>query len=252
MFFFLSKVLSFLIVPYYWILILIVCYLISKSKINKRRIKIAIIIIIIVFSNDYIYTEALKWYEPHRIIIQKGKSYSAGIVLGGMAGFNRKGEGIWSNGVERFIETEKLYHQGIIQKIIVSGGSGELLQQEFKEANFIRDQLIASGVNENDIIIETNSRNTYENAIFVKKMIDSLHFPAPYLLITSAIHMPRAEKVFNKAEIKIIPYPCFFSTHSSKYIIQRILIPDISRLYDWSFFFKEIIGLKIYELTGKA
>jgi uncharacterized SAM-binding protein YcdF (DUF218 family) len=251
MFFVLSKILSFLIVPFYWILILLIWLLFTKSKINKRRITIAVIIIAILFSNDFIYTKVLLAYQSYPSTL-KQKTYSTGIVLGGMAGVNNKGSWLFGNGVERFIAAEELYHQKIIQKIIVTGGSGDLLNQTYKEAPFIKDELIASGVKDSDIIIESNSKNTYENAIFTKQILDSLKLKPPYLLITSALHMPRSERVFQKAKLDAIPYPCYFSIESSKNSLKRIFIPNLSRFYDWSLIFKEWLGIAAYQLTGKV
>ena len=169
-----------------------------------------------------------------------------------MASVNNNGYWYFGKGVERFIAAEELYHQEMIQRIIVTGGSGELLNQTYKEAPFIKDELIASGVKDSDIIIESDSKNTYENAIFTKRILDSLKLKPPYLLITSALHMPRSERVFKKAKLDVVPYPCYFSTESSKSLLKRIFIPNVSRLYDWSLIFKEWLGIAAYQLTGKA
>ncbi len=252
MFFIISKILSFIIVPFFWILILLFWYLISKSKNNKRRIKITIIIIAILFSNDFIYREAIMRYQSKPTEITQEKTFSACILLGGISGYDKYGKGHWGEGSDRFIQTEKLYHQGIIQKIVLSGGSGNILEQGLKEADFMKEELIASGVKETDIIIENNSRNTFENAVFSKQLLDNKNIKGPYLLITSALHMPRSEKVFNKAGLNIVPYPCDYREFPEKFEWVRIIVPNIKRLSDWQYLIKEIIGLKVYQLTGKA
>jgi len=99
--------------------------------------------------------------------------------------------------------------------------------------------LIKCGVSENDILTDRNSRSTFENAICLKK-------------ITSAYHMPRALKVFKKAGIDVIAYPCDFIEIDYPFSIENYLFPKPAILTDWSIIIKEIIGTKIYEITGKA
>ena len=55
-------------------------------------------------------------------------------------------------------------------------------------------------------MLERQSRNTYENAVFSKAMIA----PKPgerWLLVTSAYHMPRSVGLFRKAGFPVEPYP---------------------------------------------
>jgi len=112
--------------------------------------------------------------------------------------------------------------------------------------------LIKCGVSENDILTDRNSRSTFENAICLKKIIDSLQLNGPFVLITSAYHMPRALKVFKKAGIDVIAYPCDFIEIDYPFSIENYLFPKPAILTDWSIIIKEIIGTKIYEITGKA
>ncbi|MFZ8477648.1 YdcF family protein, partial [Staphylococcus aureus] len=85
-----------------------------------------------------------------------------------------------------------LYHEGKIEKILVTGGNGNLFLNEPDESSFLEKEFIRNGVKKEDIILEKKSRNTYENAIFSKKILDSLKLKPPYILITSASHMPRS------------------------------------------------------------
>ena len=141
----------------------------------------------------------------------------------------------------------------IYQKIVMAWQSKPLtIAKGNKEADFIKNELITSGVAEKDILIENKSRNTYENAIFSKRILDSLQLKGPYVLITSATHMPRSINIFKKAEISIIPFPSDYRVIDSRISWQDIVIPDMKLLNEWSIILHEIIGLKIYQLTGKA
>lgn len=252
MFFTLSKVFFFLVEPSSWILILLIWMWVSHSKKTKQRLLILTLVIGYLFSNTFLYNKAVVAWQPKPVTLSPGKVYSAGILLGGLSGFDAQGRGYFNESADRFIETQKLYHQGFIQKVLVSGGSGLLVGNDPKEADFLKIQLIASGVLEKDIIVENMSRNTYENAIFSKRILDSLQVKGPYALITSAVHLPRSIKVFTKAGMTVIPYPSDYRGIASTYTLKDLLIPDLSLLKNWSILLKEIVGIKVYQLTGKA
>ncbi|OIQ97940.1 hypothetical protein GALL_199890 [mine drainage metagenome] len=252
MFFIISKVLSFLIAPIAWIIILLLWMIITKSKTAKKKLSVVIICIAILFSNYFLYQQFALWWQPKRVTLEKGNHYSAGILLGGFANFDIHKQGFFTESADRFIQTEKLYHQGFIQKIIMTGGSGALIDNEAKEADFVKNELIASGVAEKDIIIENNSRNTFENAVFTKRIIDSLQLKGPFVLLTSAIHMPRSVKIFQKAKINVIPFPTDFHVIDSKLNWDEYIIPDLKLLNEWQYTIHEIVGIVAYKLTGKA
>jgi uncharacterized SAM-binding protein YcdF (DUF218 family) len=192
MFFILSKVLFFLLVPFWWIVILLVWMWLTKKPKVKKRLRVMVIVLLIVFTNPWFYKSMVFLWQPSPTHLPADKKYEAGIVLGGMAGYDKYDSGYFGGNADRFIETANLYHQGIIKKIIVSGGTGLLSQDEPPESRFLRKQFIANGVNDSAIILETRSRNTYENAIYSKKIADSLHMQPPFVLITSAFHMKRS------------------------------------------------------------
>eukprot|EP01136_Pigoraptor_vietnamica_P020440 Opistho-1_new@69345 len=169
-----------------------------------------------------------------------------------MAGYDKYDRGYFGGSADRFIQTANLYHQGIIKKIIVTGGTGTIRQKEPAEAIYLNKQLLANGVKPEDIIMESRSRNTYENAVYSKKLTDSLHLQAPFVLITSAQHMKRSISVFEKADFKTIPFPCDYKTIRTRETFENTVLPEINLLNDWSYLIKEIVGLSVYRLTGKA
>ena len=135
----------------------------------------------------------------------------------------------------------------------MTGGTGSLLQNEPTEVVFAEKELIRNGVKKEDIIFEDKSRNTIENAIFSKSILDSLKEKQPYVLITSALHMPRSLKVFEKAGYQnIVIYPCDYKVVDTKFSFEDTITPDIKLLKDWQYFLHEIVGTIVYQLTGKA
>ena len=75
----------------------------------------------------------------------------------------------------------------------------------------MRDLLVEWGVPSTAILIETKSLNTYQNAINVKPILES-HNINNVLLVTSAIHMPRALATFQSVGINAIPSPTDYKT----------------------------------------
>jgi uncharacterized SAM-binding protein YcdF (DUF218 family) len=185
----------------------------------------------------------------------KNETYNAGILLTGFCSYNEKtGKGYFREASDRFIQTVRLYHQGHIEKIIVTGGSSKVLKNNLslKEADFVCEQLLQMGIPAKDIIKENQSRNTHENGLFTKKILDSLNLKPPYLLITSATHIPRSMEVFRKNGIEPIPYACNFAVVENKFEFPGSLIPSVKSFELWNTFMKENIGMLMYKLTGKA
>lgn len=253
MFFVLSKIFAFLISPFNWLLIWVLLFLLVKNENWKKRFKRLGIVWFFFFSNPYIIHQInLKWQVPSKQLKQ-GEVYNAGIVLGGFVQFNNKEKkAYFSAASDRFLQAIRLYKLGHIKKIMVTGGSGNLSHQEYKEADFAKDQLLQFGVLPQDILIENQSRNTFENAGFSKKILDSTGTTGPYLLITSAMHMRRAEKVFYKTGMKIVAYPSHFTEMDFPMGFTQAIIPSFTAMNEWDNLLKEMIGLQVYKWTGKA
>lgn len=252
MFFILSKLLFFLLIPFTWIMVLLVWIYFTKSAKLKRRLTILTIGITIIFSSPWLYKKAtLAWQFPKKTLAAQ-EQYEVGILLTGMVLFDKYNEGFFGSSSDRFIQTATLYHTGKIKKILLTGGSGSLLYDYPAEAEYLKNALVSNAVPEKDIIVEPLSRNTYENAIFSKKIIDSLQLKPPFLVITSAFHMRRSSAVFKKAGIAFETYPCDYKVIEGKFSFDDLLIPDAKLLSNWSELLKEIIGLAVYKITGKA
>lgn len=252
MFFILSKLFYFLLIPFNWILILLICIYFTKSASRKRKLIILTIVITTLFSNPWLYKIATKAWQREYKPLLKNESYDVGILLTGMIQFDTQDQGFFGSASDRFIQTATLYHSGKIKKILVTGGSGSLLHSAPSEAAFLKQIFLKNGIPEADIITETESRNTYENGIFSKRIIDSLQLKMPCLLITSTLHMRRSEAVFTKAGIGFRSYPVDFKVIDDYFAVDDRIIPDAKLLKDWSHLIKEIIGLWVYQLTGKA
>ncbi len=134
--------------------------------------------------------------------------------------------------------------------LVFTGGTGSLSPSETSEAVGVRELWLSLGVPGERMSFETKSRNTWENAIYTRALLD----PEPgetWLLVTSAWHMPRAMGIFRRAGFKVIAYPVDYRTFgdSRDFLLARTGLDQIMML---EYAVHEWIGLVAYHLTGKT
>src|SRR5262249_50502925 len=141
------------------------------------------------------------WEIPPTPFADIHKQYEWGVVLSGVtkSGMTPSDRVYFSQGADRVTHTFQLYKLGYIKKILVSGGSGSLLNPEQREADEIASVLLMMGARPEDVLTENNSRNTHESALEVKSILTGKTSPENCLLITSAFHMRRSAACFRKA-----------------------------------------------------
>ncbi|MEE2877148.1 MAG: YdcF family protein [Candidatus Neomarinimicrobiota bacterium] len=98
----------------------------------------------------------------------------------------------------------RLFKRGNAPIIVTAGGSGKLLEEEQKESDRMSDFLVEFGVPPDKIITESRSKNTRENAVNAKALMDSLNVQT-IALVTSSLHMRRSVAVFEKLDYNVLP-----------------------------------------------
>lgn len=253
MFFVLSKVLSFLIMPFTMISILLVVSGVIRNQRWKKRLFWTSVILLLFFSNDFISNEVMSLWEVKTKAYKDMSPHQLGIVLTGATVPLLKPDDrvYFQRGADRVTHTVQLYKLGLIKKILISGGSGMLMNEDEPEANKFKKAMIMMGIPEEDIFIENETRNTYESAVGVKPMLDSLQYRAQdCLLITSAFHMRRSLACYKKAGLDIEPFSTDFYAHGRFYYIDGLLIPKIDAMIVWHKLIKEWVGLVAYKIAG--
>lgn len=252
MFFALSKIFYFLLVPYHWVLGLLLVMWLAKNPVRKKRLGIAAVLMTLLFSNGYLYGIIAWNWQPEVRKQDHARSYPLGILLGGMTFGDEKDQRYFGGTSDRFIQTARLYHTGHIKKILLSGGDGSLKQNRPGEASFLRGELLALHVPDADILVEAFSKNTWESAVAAKRIIDSLQVKDSCVLITSAMHMRRAQSSFSKASIPVAPHVADFIMMRPPSGIGDVLVPNLSLLSAWQYLLKEMVGVVVYRITGKG
>lgn len=247
-----AKLFAFILVPANWVWLLLILITIFRKKRWVKKLYFLLFAIIIIGTNPFLHHWAVWHWQTKTPALPNKQQYGAIILLGGMVGFDKENRGYFGFTADRFLQTAKLYHSGYAPTIIVAGGSNNILRKQPAEADFVANELIATGIKKEAIFIENKSVNTFENAKNSKRLIDSLHLLPPYLLVSSAVHLPRATQLFEKLNLKVVPHAAAYDAIPQKWYFTDAIIPSISLLDKWGSLLKEISGLYIYKLSGKA
>lgn len=250
LFYLLSKFVGFFLAPAHWILLLIIAAFFIRRQPTKRYLLVAAFIIFIVFSNKALFNEAIISWQPSPKELTDSAGYSAAILLGGMSQADKNGRGFFTEASDRFIQAVQLYHRGVVKKVLITGASYSA--EDADEADYLLPELVEAGVPAEDILVESNAKNTFENALFSKRILDSIGLRPPHIVVTSALHVPRSERVFQNAGMKVIMYPANYLAVDKPPKAADLLLPDINVLNNWRYLLKEVVGLLAYKITGKA
>jgi uncharacterized SAM-binding protein YcdF (DUF218 family) len=242
-----SFLVSVFLSPFNWIVILLLAAWIFRKRSLKKTLLIIALCLFILFGNKWLLNLFAKNWQPNPVAVNTLPVYSCGIVPGGFASPDADGNGYFNSSSDRFIQVLKLYHLGKIKHILISGGNGKTNDIHFREAAWVKGELHAFGIPDSVILTEDKSNNTAENAVNTKHILDSLRLPPPYLLITSAFHLPRASLIFKNAGVDANPFPCNYTTGRGAFGFED-LIPGPSTLLAWDPFLKETVGYLWYKL----
>ena len=241
--YFISKLIPLLILP----LGLTLIFLIIFAK-KKSSILLIPTIFLSFFSNGIISELLWRYIESpwERLSFKEMPKVDAIVVLSQKRhlppGKNKIIE--WWHDPDRFMSGLMLLKAKKAEKIIFTGGSSPYLPELPPEGNIYKQEAISFGIEPNKILTTRPVSNTMEESKAVKSMLGNKK--STVLLVTSAFHMKRAKKLFEKESINVIPYPVDFQ--SSKYFGRRKLLnpynifPNASSLHLSSKAIREIMG----------
>ncbi len=248
MFFILSKTIGLLTKPFSWLVILMLATVLWRKPKTKRILLIITLAVLLVFTNPMLLDFALKKWEPKPVAVESLKTYDIGIVLGGFAGYISESDNVELTAAgDRIWQAVSLYKQGKIKKILISGGGWKKTKLE---AEAVRDILLLWGIPAEDILAEAGSLNTRENAKNTADLIAATQPGAKCLLITSALHMPRALACFRKAGLDPDTFPADHISHRSDTFWLDQLVPKAVVLTTWDRIINEWVGMVVYKMQG--
>ena len=156
------------------------------------------------------------------------------------------GFGIPSDRMMSRIVTAVRLQKNLDIPIIVSGGKWD--ENMSSEALIARRFLIDLGVDEDQIIIEEKSKDTYENARFTSEICSRKDYQNP-ILVTSASHMKRSLLSFKKFDVNVVPFPSSFKSKNVSSLHWLSYLPRSSSLMLTSDAFHEYLGLFFYRIA---
>ena len=242
---YLHKILPLLVSPLSIVLIIILIGTFFKSK------KISLLgLLILIFCSVPIISNKLIFYLEKDYSLQNVKDVTkadAIVVLSGMISTINSKEKLsyeFNDSIDRILSGIDLFKEDKASFLILTNGKIPW-SVGIPEGEYLKDFSIKYGIPEDRILLTDNVQNTDQEAISVKKLLKTNE--ANIILVTSAFHMPRAKKVFEAANIKVIPFAVDFKTPIKKITIIDF-IPSANSLKDTSHFFREMIGRLYYNL----
>jgi uncharacterized SAM-binding protein YcdF (DUF218 family) len=149
---------------------------------------------------------------------------------------------------DRFVEAAALALRYPSAKVVISGGFGSLVQEGDTDATIAQRLFPSLGIASNRLVLEGESRNTAENAAFVKERL------APgggsILLVTSGFHMPRSVGLFRRQGIDVVPWPVDYRAEGTEGFGLDLENPP-ENLTTTTVAIREWIGLVAYRMTGQ-
>ncbi len=255
MFFILSKLLLFLLRPLNWVLALLVFALWGRGPRWRRRALIAALGVFMVFGNRGLSNWAVGWWEMETGTAEQLEGpYDIGILLGGYTSryvVPNTDRHNFSERANRFLNALELFESGRFQRLLLSGGSGALMPGKgLTEAATTAQWLAATGIPDSLIIVESQSRNTYENARNTARLLKERYPEARCLLLTSAFHMPRALACFERQGVEVDPFSVDHLYEPPGWSLNYWLFPSWKAFYLWELLIKEWVGYLAYRLNG--
>ncbi|GAC1584340.1 MAG: YdcF family protein [Ginsengibacter sp.] len=249
MFFIISKILIYFVQPITWIIGLLIYSIFTKSLFRKKIFSLTTLALLIIFTNPILLDITARCWDIKETSINNLPKSDCAIVLGGFTNEDNHKRGYFNSSSDRFLEGLKLFASKKVNRILITSGNGHLLPTSFREADWIKTQMNTFGIADSVVIIENKSRNSIENAVFSKRILDSLHLHSPFVLITSAYHMRRSKYIFEKNGVSVIPFPCNYIAGRQAFSFKQ-LIPESSVMQGWNLYIKEFIGLLAYKLKN--
>ena len=180
------------------------------------------------------------------------------IILGGAIEdgeiIGDRGEVSLRSSAERVTKAFELIRKTPNIPFIFSGYSGRITPKGVTEADAFKQLIQEQGLSEQNAHYENQSRNTYENVLLMKPMMEEFGLKTdtgqlkPWLLITSASHMYRSTRIFQKQGLPVLPMLVDYQTANS---LQWTMFDLVYGAHNWNILVHEIVGLFAYWITGK-
>ncbi|MEZ0487702.1 YdcF family protein [Fibrella aquatica] len=260
MFYFLSKTAGYFLTPAGWLLASLVGALLFRR--HQRKLLLVSLGIFWILGNSFLVNELAGYWEvtgsnvPAPRALNDSTVRVAVVLTGGLTNTQRPVTPVrpmLSNQADRLGQALFLYKTGRVQKILISGGSANLFftnREALQEGAEAMAFLKLAGVATGDMVWETRSRNTHENALFSARLLRTTFHTDQCVLVTSAFHLRRAMACFTKQGISTIAFPAAFISEPRSFALADLLVPHEDDFSDAMHLIREIFGYVTYKIAG--
>jgi uncharacterized SAM-binding protein YcdF (DUF218 family) len=249
-FFILSKTLDALLSPLSWALLILLAGITRRRSAIPLWAPLAAIGVLVFFSVEPVSNALLRRVEVSAQRTERGgTTYDAVVLLGGIVedrSSRMSGLTSYNDHAERLLATFDLLRSGHATHAILSSGSAP--DTVVAEAHVLARQLETWGIDRSKLLVEDRARNTRENALFSKEIIDAHHFKR-VLIVTSAAHMPRAADCFHKVGLDVDTLPVDYHSYDPSQAGGSWL-PRADKLADSVAALRELSGRLVYRIVG--
>ena len=188
--------------------------------------------ILIFMSNEIIINEIMsKWEIKKQKVDDMEVTYDYALVLMGQP--------------NRVSQAMQMYKNGKVKNICLLG------RQPYRD---YKSKIIKLGIPAAHLFVENKSRNTYEHAYYFRDFMTSVQpqclDTASFIMITSAYHMRRAIKCFDKQEISVVHFGMNYLSYEADHYDLLDMLPSPIALYYWKVLIKEWFGIAGYKVMG--
>jgi uncharacterized SAM-binding protein YcdF (DUF218 family) len=250
MFFVLSKILRYLVYPLPLFFLAGLGIVAWYHRVWARRTLLVVLVLFYGLSIPYTADRCMHWLESPRVAPEALQPpYDTVIVLSGMlhTPWSQRGYMEFSEAADRILAGITLVQQGLAKTLLVSGGSGSLFDRRTSEARLLKIFALQFGLRNDQVLVEANSRNTYENALYTAQMLRAQRLQH-VVLVTSASHMRRAVATFHKQGIFPDTYPVDYQ--AADVVTPFSFVPSAPSLAKMTAVLHELFGMLAYRLQG--
>ncbi len=251
MFYILSKLLNVLISPFFWVVLILVVSLFGFRR-YRRPLRIFAVVVLLIFSNNVIFNTVARFWEVGPVgPFVLSEDHRTVVVLSGMVSENKTtGFPRFGRSADRLWQGLWLLKQEYADTMVFSGGVGGLFNDQKSEGRLVKDYLKDVGLMEDRILFESESRNTYENALNSVSLFKERGMEKKIILVTSAFHIPRARACFEHQgfDVEVFPADPLVSVRPPDW--KDFVIPSAVVMEQWRVLFNEWAGFVMYWLNG--
>tara|TARA_Y100001968_G_scaffold329853_1_gene380188 strand:+ start:307 stop:951 length:645 start_codon:yes stop_codon:yes gene_type:complete len=148
---------------------------------------------------------------------------------------------------DRYFAGIRLFQNGKAPRLFFTGGATPYDEESKDEGTLYKEHAISLGIPSDAVLTTNKIFNTAQEALAIRRNLNQINSSSEILLVTSAFHMKRAKKLFERQGFIVHPFPVDFKTSKiSRWQSPYQWIPNAGSLNRSSRALRELVGRTIY------